>query len=212
MVTQTSNAVQSFVTDITASSFLPDRLPVFTNNGVIAKANFSPTAAFDGLTETSWCENVEGDGIGEYIEFSLTKDVWGFSINNGFTRLPVKDWLFDINWGEIPFEESVRDDSNGIKDYFIQNNRIKKLSVTDLDGDILYTLELEDQRDSQTFPGVNLPQGTYRLVIEEVYRGTKWQDTCLGEITFLESDINQEISLITADQFYMDALREVLYK
>ena len=211
LVTQPSYAKQNFVTNITASTFLPDKISVFTKDGVILKANFSPVAAFDGLTETSWCENVPGDGIGEYIELSLTEKVWGLSINNGFTRLPVEDWLFNGKNGETLFDRGVKDDSKGFKDYYSQNNRIKKLSLTNPEGRILYTLELKDQRDSQTFPGINLSPGTYRLVIEEVYRGTKWQDTCLGEITFLKSEINQELSLITADQFYMNALRGVLY-
>jgi len=212
LVSQPSYAVQNFVTDITASSFLPDKLSVFTKDGVISKASFSPASAFDGLTETSWCENVGGDGIGEYIELSLTGKVWGFSISNGFTRLPVKDWLFNSRNGETPFDKGVRDDSKGFKDYFTQNNRIRKLSITDRAGNILYTIELDDQRDSQTFTDISLSPGTYRLVIEEVYRGTKWQDTCLGEVTFLESDSNQQMSLITEDSFYLDALKGISYK
>ena len=213
LANQPADAVQGFVTDITASSWLPDKISVFTNDGVISKANFSPIAAFDGLAETSWCENVKGDGIGQYLEFSLTKRVWGIGINNGFTRLPLKDWLFEPDRMEkIPFEEMVKDDSKGFKDYFTQNNRIKKLSVTDSMGNVLHTLELDDQRDLQAFTGIILSPGTYRLVIEEVYRGTKWQDTCLGEVTFLESGNNQQMGLITADQFYMDALRGVSYK
>ncbi len=209
---QSSHQVQQFITNITASSFLSDKLPVFTNTGVILKAGFSPVAAFDGLTETSWSENVKGDGIGEYIEFTLTEKVWGISINNGFTRLPVEDWLFDITWGEIPFEDKVRDDSKGIKDYFTQNNRVKIFNIVNLSGKILYTIDLENQRDSQIFPGIVLSPGTYRFVIEEVYPGTKWQDTCIGEITFLNLENNIRMIDITEDQFYMEALKGVLFK
>jgi hypothetical protein len=213
LVIQPSEAVQDFVTDIAASSFLPDKLPVFTIDGVISNANFSPIAAFDGLTETSWCENIKGDGIDQYLEFSLTKRVWGIGINNGFTRLPIKDWLFESDRMEkIPFEEIVRDDSKGFKDYFTQNNRIKKLSITNQAGDILYTLNLNDQRDPQAFFGISLSPGTYRLVIEDVYRGTKWQDTCLGEVTFISAEINPQLSNFTEDPFYMDALKDVSFK
>ncbi|MCK5674790.1 MAG: hypothetical protein KAH95_15530, partial [Spirochaetales bacterium] len=209
---QPSEGVQDFITNIKASSFLPDKLSVFTNTGVILKAGFSPVAAFDGLAETSWCENVKGDGIGEFIELTLKKDVWGLSINNGFTRLPVKDWLFDIDSGEIPFEDKIRDDSNGIKDYFMQNNRVKKLAIRNSSGETLYNIDLEDQRDSQTFPGIILSPGTYRFVIKEVYPGTKWQDTCLGEITFHESENNKQMSSVTNDQFYTEALQGVIFK
>jgi len=209
---QPSEGVQDFISNIKSSSFLPDKLPVYTNTGVILKADFSPSAAFDGLAETSWCENVKGDGIGEFIELTLKNDIWGLSINNGFTRLPVQDWLFDINSGEIPFENKMRDDSNGIKDYFTQNNRVKKLAIRNIAGETLYNIDLEDQRDSQTFPGIILPAGTYRFIIEEVYPGTKWQDTCLGEITFLDSEYNKQINIITNDHFYTEALQGISFK
>jgi hypothetical protein len=210
--TQPNKAVQTFISNITASSYLHDSLPVFTNTGVILQAGFSPTASFDGLKETSWCENVPGDGIGEYIEITLTKDVWGLSINNGFTRLPAEDWLFDEKNGSSIFNEKVRDDLQGIKDYYSQNNRVKKLSISNTAGQIFYTLKLDDQRDLQTFPGIKLHSGTYRLIIEEVYPGTKWKDTCLGEVIFLESENIQQIHSITKDQFYMEALQGVQFK
>ena len=211
LVTQPDVSSQSFVTSISASSFLPDNISVFTNNGVIEKAGFTPAAAFDGLAETSWCENVQGDGIGQYLEFSLTKAAWGLSMRNGFTRLPVKDWLFDSRRATLPFDSEFRDDSKGFKDYFTQNNRIKKLSVADSAGNILHTLELDDQRDPQVFLGINLPPGRYRFVIENIYQGTKWQDTCLGEVTFLEAEMSPQMSSFSADPFYMESLRGVSY-
>ena len=212
LLIQPTGAVQELVSNISASSYLPDRLSVFTNNGVILKAAFSPAAAFDGLTETSWCENVQGDGIGEYIELTLSEEVWGLSINNGFTRLPAKDWFFDDRNGKNLFNEKVKDDPKGFKDYFIQNNRVKRLSITNTLGQVIYTLNLADQRDIQTFPGIKLSPGTYRFVIEEVYNGTKWKDTCIGEIYFLETENNQKINTITNDQFYIEALQGVILK
>ena len=212
LINQPKGGDQNFVKDIIASSFLPDKLPVFTKEGVVLKAGFSPVAAFDGLPETSWCENVKGDGIDEFIELTITKDVWGLSINNGFTRIPVEDWLFDITMGEIPFEDKMRDDYRGIKDYFTQNNRVKKLAIRNSSGETLYNINLEDQRNSQTFPGIRLSPGRYRFVIKEVYPGTKWQDTCIGEIIFHESENNQQMDTVTNDQFYTKALKGVIFK
>ncbi len=208
LTTQPVDAVQEFVTDITASSFLPDNLSVFTNRGVILKADFSPAAAFDGLTETAWCENAERDGIGETLEFTLTEKVWGITLRNGFTRMPVQDWLFEGDY----FESQVRDDSKGLKDYFTQNNRISTLSIASIEGSVLYTLELSDKRDPQTFTGINLDPGTYVLIIEEVYRGTKWRDTCLGEVAFLEAESNPIISLFASDPFFIKALEWTSFK
>ncbi len=209
MILQPKTGVQDFVTDISASSFLPDKISVFTNDGVVENANFAPAAAFDGLEETSWCENVNGDGLGEYLEITLTKRIWGLNITNGFRRMPVKDWLFWRN--NDNFDNNIRDDLNGMKDYYTQNNRIKKLSITDSYGTILYTLNLDDKRDLQSFPGICLFPGRYRFVIEEIYRGTRWQDTCLGEVSFLDAEINPQIRRFTTDPFYMENLREVKF-
>ena len=46
-------------------------------------------------------------------------------------------------------------------------------------------------------PGILLP-GTYRLIIDGVYKGTKWSDTVLGEVWFY--DLGQTFGAIAADE------------
>ena len=68
--------------------------------------------AFDGLSETAWCEGKKDDGTGEYIysEFEPFK-TWGFTILNGF---------------------------GGYRHLYFKNNRVKdfKLTLYTADGKI----------------------------------------------------------------------------
>jgi hypothetical protein len=66
----------------------------------------------------------------------------------------------------------------------VTNNRPKVLELASADGKIKLTLPLADSPAVQSFADIFLPKGVYKLVIKDVYRGTKWRDTCLGEIVF----------------------------
>ena len=166
--TATAPAVpaESFLTVKGASSFLRDTAAVYTPDGVIPKAGFGPLSLFDGIPETAWCEGAAGDGIGEWVEFELSRDVEALSIwsgyNRSFTGIEGKD----------------------IDTYFEKNNRPRTLEIVSADGKAKRTLELADVKTPQSFDRVFLPKGRYKLFIRAVYKGTKWQDTCLGEIVF----------------------------
>ncbi len=188
--------VQDFVSGIGASSSLTDKVSVFTDEGVIESAGFGPDAAFDGLAETSWCENVSGNGIGEYIEVETETFVIGIIIRNGFTRFQAHDWVFNSAF----FEREIRDDSAGLKDYFNMNGRVRNLDITDSSGKQLYTLSLADGRNPQCFGGVFLEPGCYRFTITDVYPGSRWEDTCLAELTFIPLD-----SPLVEERFYREA-------
>ena len=68
--------------------------------------------------------------------------------------------------------------------YFAKNNRVKALDLVRDDGTPVERLRLADTREIQRF-NVTLPPGTYRAVIADVYPGSRWNDTCLGEMTFI---------------------------
>lgn len=199
---QPADPVQDFVTDVSASSALVDRLKVFTPDGVIERAGFGANSAFDGYPETSWCENADGNGVGEYLQVELLEPVWGVEIRNGFKRFTADDWVYKNR----SFEREIRDDSAGLKDYFNMNGRIKTFSIHDDTGNLLYTLDLADRRDPQTFAGVFLPEGSYRFIIEDVYEGTRWKDTCLAELSFLPAEKDGELIRFLNDPFYRKAL------
>ena len=137
-------------------------------------------SAVDGYAETSWSEAASGNGVGEYLEIEFTDDVWGVVLQSGFTRVAYPDSVY--NSGE--FDEKYRNDEKGIKDYFNFNNRPSSLLIQDMEGNTLYDLPVEDVRAPQVYPGVQLPWGRYRFVIDGVYGGSKWDDTCIAELYF----------------------------
>ena len=115
--------------------------------------------------ETKWCKNsipwVEGkedDGIGETVEFDITPQTWeaiegiNLRILNGYVD-PLKPYLFK------------------------QNNRVKKLLVQ---TDAGFSNELTFN-DAVEFTKIELPKETkhVKITIKEVYKGTKYSDTCI---------------------------------
>ena len=206
-VMQPHEPVQNFVTNCWASSSLSDRLDMFTQEGVIDRGGFGPEAAFDGMGETSWCEGVKGDGVGEYLEAEITEPIWAISFKNGFTRFPARDWMFE---GDT-FNEDIRDDSLGLKDYFSMNNRIKELEIAMDDGTVIYNLTLEDRRDPQAFTGIFLHPGRWRFIIKSVYPGTRWKDTCFGEISFFPRYGSTQLESFLSDPFFIGILEGVRF-
>ena len=196
---------QDFVHSISASSFLPDKLAVFHQEEVIENAGFGPVSAFDGIGETSWCENVPADGLGEYLECEISRPVWGLVVKKGFTRFHNRDWMFEKYYLDNFFRKKVEDTALGLRDYFTLNNRVKELSISVPGGEVLYTLNLSDRRDPQFFAGISLAPGKYRFTIRSVYPGTQWKDTCLAELTFIPAG-SGEIKTFWEDSFYRKLL------
>jgi len=198
---------QDFVINPQSSSELPDSVSVFTPDGVLLNAGFTANASFDGIYETAWSENATNEGIGEYLEIELTKNIWGLEIQNGFLRLKFDDYIYESN----VFRKEIQNNSRGYKDYFTLNNRLQTLLIKSISGETLYTLNLEDRRNIQSFGGVVLEPGTYRFEIADVYKGTVWNDTCIGEITFLETQNSLPLNSITGDPFFMSHLQNTVF-
>lgn len=157
---------QEFVLVKGASSFLKETADVYTEDGVITRAGFGPFSLFDGIRQTAWCEGVDDDGIGEWVEFELKEDVEALDIQNGYNR------------------SFVAIQGRNIDGFYSLNNRPKVLELISADGKTTLTLPLADSPAIQSFADIYLPKGVYKLIIKDVYRGTKWRDTCLGEIVF----------------------------
>jgi hypothetical protein len=192
----------AIIGSISSSSELKDRISVFTKDGIIKRAGFTSLSAVDGYPETSWAEGDAGDGVGEYLEIELTNNVWGMVLQSGFTRVSYPDSVY--NTGE--FERDYRDDTRGIKDYFRFNNRPYSLLIQDMEGTNLYTLPVEDLRRPQVFPGIHLPKGRYRFVIDGVYGGSKWDDACIGELHFFAQWDLYDGDTLLNDPFFSKAL------
>jgi hypothetical protein len=98
--------------------------------------------------------------------FELKEDVEALDIQNGYNR------------------SFVAIEGRNIDGYYSLNNRSKILELVSADGKTTLTIPLVDSPAIQSFADIYLPKGVYKLFIKDVYRGTKWRDTCLGEIVF----------------------------
>jgi hypothetical protein len=118
-------------------------------------------SAIDGRLDSPWVEGVAGPGVGEWIMliFPGAVEVWAIGLDVGYDR----------------------DD-----DIFYANNRIKKATFIFSDEEQI-TLDFSDTRGVQMMhvaraPGPNIETTYIQVVIEEVYPGSRYDDTCLGEI------------------------------
>lgn len=115
-----------------------------------------PMKLFDGDYATTWQEGVKGYGAGEYVAYSFD------------STYKVKYVGFVLgNW---------KDDN-----YYYGNGRPRTLTI--LLGDKSEQVTFFDEKVVQwiVFPdGVNAD--SMRIIIDDVYPGTSWEDTCISEI------------------------------
>jgi putative hemolysin len=123
--------------------------------------SYHATSAIDGLLESPWVEGVAGPGIGEWISLAFpgTIEVHAIGLDVGFDR---------------------------DADIFAANNRIKRATFIFSSGEEV-TLDFADAQGVQTIPLVRAPgpdieTTSVKVVIDEVYPGSRYDDTCLGEI------------------------------
>ena len=109
------------------------------------------------IVDTPWVEAAKGDGIGE-----------GFTLVNSWND--VYPYLLIMN-GYISYEKPY---------LYKQNNRVKKIKVTGLKSGKTKVLDVLDTPHPQTvdISFITEPEDI-RVEIADVYKGTKYDDTCL---------------------------------
>lgn len=110
----------------------------------------------DGNETTSWQEGVSGDGLGEFLWFSLG------------SKKKVRYLTFKLgNWRD--------------QERYQKNNRPKQLTIWL--GDESYTISFPDEKKEFC---VVLSQdceiSSVQIYIDSVYKGTEWDDTCISEV------------------------------
>ena len=97
-------------------------------------------------------------GIGEYLEIEFTKPKDNLVVLNGYVD-PYKHYLYKAN------------------------NRVKKAVISSLDKDNPFEIEY-DFEDYVHFSEINFPKAVnkVRFTIKEVYKGEKWDDTCITAV------------------------------
>ena len=118
-------------------------------------------AEIDSDHTKTWAEGVPGDGIGEGLDLTLDKPekLYQIGLVNGYAK---NEALYQAN------------------------GRVAELSVS-LNGEKDFAVQVPDEFLKQSifwFPlnGYDKPVRTVRLRINKVYRGTKYQDTCLTRV------------------------------
>ena len=114
----------------------------------------------DGDFSTVWSEGVTGYGAGEWIKlnFPHVQTVSAIKIVNGLVN-----------------------NKNG----YYNNNRVKSLVLAFSDGST-QTIYLEDNNIGYQTIQINPVDTTYvKCIINSVYSGSKYNDTCIAEIKLL---------------------------
>ncbi|MGE5581086.1 MAG: NADase-type glycan-binding domain-containing protein [Bacillota bacterium] len=116
---------------------------------------YSAYNLIDGDPKTAWVPTGNKSGIGEWVEFSFDEPMQVNSLNltNGYAK---------------------SDES------FTRNNRIKTVILEFGDGS-KSKVTLKDTSKPQIIP-VRKKTRTIRITISEVYKGTKYDDTCLSDV------------------------------
>lgn len=122
--------------------------------------NYEPGNVDDDDPGTAWVEGAKGHGVGEWIQVEFTGE---------FTEVPISK--IGIISGYAKGER------------FKQNNRIKKAQLVFSNGRRV-SINLKDTAEMQYFSFEPVLTDKVKLVIEDVYPGTKWDDTCISEIEF----------------------------
>jgi hypothetical protein len=114
--------------------------------------------------ESPWVEGVPGHGIGEYIEFDLSSEAEpevgtfnGIYVYNGF---------IDYDRPHL----------------YRQNSRVRRFLVRDLTANEEWTVDLADTPNPQIIEMIGRERHRIQLVIDQVYPGTKYDDTCIAAI------------------------------
>ena len=124
------------------------------------RATHIPTNLIDGKRETNWTEGVNGNGIGEYVQFEFQQEqiITGFRICSG---------------------------NHSSDSYYTKNARPREIKLTFEDGSS-ETFKVLDVKEELTFQlSEPVTTKTVRLTIQSVYEGSSWEDTVISEIVFL---------------------------
>lgn len=128
----------------------------------------------DDACQTAWVEGVNGDGIGEYLEFEYRYDI-AYEQSAEYSCKYADAFL--IANGYQKSETS-----------FFENNRVKKLKMY-INGKAYCWIKLKDEMGVQKLNlrfikklGKKTNTIKIKFEIAEVYKGTKYNDTAISEI------------------------------
>lgn len=225
---------QNFVKDVRSSSSYKGTYKIaghdiygFDQNADknLRVSTYDAETSFDGIPFNGWVEGTKGDGIGEWIEFTLTKAVLGPFASNGLARFAGSIYDdYGYIWGNDADDFTLLVKAEHVGSTWQANNRIRSMTLTSsalkkalsLDLADIFPATLNDYSyDWIALNAVKNPQilskGTYRMTIQSVYKGNKYDDTALGEVWFIPlSPIAEKIISADTDSFYTVPINELI--
>ena len=125
---------------------------------------YPPINILDGTFSSSWCEaEKNGPGIGESVTVEFT--------------------------GPVSFDEIQMVNGFAYRDYYMKNNRVKSFVLTQVAGEHFQQKEYTLADGIADYQSVRfaLPQTarTLTLKISDIYKGTRYDDTCISDIRLL---------------------------
>ena len=188
-------------------------------------STYDAETSFDGIPFNGWVEGAKGDGIGEWIEFTLTKAALGPFASNGLARFAGSIYDdYGHNWGNDADDFTLLVKADYVGSTWEANNRIRSMTLSSGTLKKVVTLDMADifpaslnyySYDWIALNSVRNPQllskGTYRMTIQSVYKGDKYDDTALGEVWFIPlSPIAEKIITADTDSFYTVPINELI--
>ena len=222
------DGVQDFVSGVRASSELSGSYKISQDtegclDRELVSSTYEAKTSFDGNLLNGWVEGAKGDGIGEWIEFTLSKATLGPFATNGLRRFGGRGEeteYYDSYSFDYGKNYSVYIKAGGVQKTWESNNRVKSMLLSSEDKNIA-ELQFEDKctelfanpPDWLTQNTVKNPQllkkGTYRMTINSVYKGKKWDDTVLGEVWFVPIEDNAAKAILSDDFFKKPILEKI---
>jgi hypothetical protein len=152
---------------IRASSSLPDN-PAEQNEALLRRIRYCSDKAFDNRADTAWAEGAPGAGLNETITIKIVRPIT-------LDELEVMPGFFDAR-------------------YFKANNRIKRFRLESGDGRWKEEFACSDNREAQRRKLTKTVQATEIVfTVLEVFKGEKWDDTCLSELAFFNKGARYEL-------------------
>lgn len=168
------------------SSLYPEKnlnLTLLTHSSSNLGKAYESATICDGKIETAWVEGVEGNGIGEWVKIAVD----AYTCLSEITTTPFEVSTLAVIPG---YGKSSKT--------WTENNRVRKLlvvintppqAIPKENEWVVLRLNLKDENSFQVF-GIPVQQTAVNMdpmkrnvwiKIEEIYKGTKYQDTCISE-------------------------------
>jgi hypothetical protein len=149
---------------VEGSSYLvDDKLPLKT---------YAPWGACDANWKTAWAVHTPDSGKGEWIKIEFSR--WALTEKYEHTHVKLARIMI----------------VNGVaanKTLYYANNRVKKMEI-EFDGGEKEIIEMKDGIPKYQTIVLKTPVWCkwIKMTILEIYKGSKYNDTCIGEMVFLD--------------------------